>query len=172
MWSKRSCCISSVFVLVVLLAVTYVSHIGLLSSQVVWQQVCYSRTLYPIDLTRGAYCSATCHVIVLFLNLRQAESKMADVISLSDLPGTYIVYTSLDLPTYFGEHFLPYKCSLRQRMLARRFANESYLQTVKLYRGDNGDVDAKATAYPARKSRTRHYNFDRARCYFRSSLHM
>ena len=36
-------------------------------------------------------------------------------------------------------------------MLARRFANEPYLQTVKLYRGDNGDVDAKATAYRSQK---------------------
>mgnify|MGYP007091352110 FL=1 len=36
-------------------------------------------------------------------------------------------------------------------MLARRFANESYLQTVKLYRGNDGDVDAKATAYRSQK---------------------
>lgn len=60
---------------------------------------------------------------------------MADAVSLNALPST------------FGEHYLPYKCSLRQHIQARKFAKESYISSVTLYRAIGGGVDVKSIMY-------------------------
>ena len=50
-----------------------------------------------------------------------------------------------DFPHHFGESLLSFTTTLRQRIHANMFANESYIQSVKLFGGYCGIIQVKAT---------------------------
>jgi hypothetical protein len=56
-----------------------------------------------------------------------------------------------DIPDDFGEHFLPYRCSLRQRIQGRKFANESYIDSVRIFRGNNDEIDVKSRIFRSQR---------------------
>ena len=65
-----------------------------------------------------------------------------------------------DLPEGFGEHFMPHKSSLRQRIQAKKFCNESYIHTVKLFRGNDGEIDVKAVVYRSQRKNDDGHNIN------------
>lgn len=64
------------------------------------------------------------------------------------------------LPGSFGEHFLPYKCSLRQRINGRKFANEAYVETVKLTRAIDGEICVSSRIFHSQKKNDTPHNIN------------
>ncbi|KAH3804031.1 hypothetical protein DPMN_132307 [Dreissena polymorpha] len=56
-----------------------------------------------------------------------------------------------DVPSDFGEYFLPYKPCLRQRIQARKFSNESYISKLQLFHGRDGDIDVKSVVFRSQR---------------------
>ena len=80
--------------------------------------------LFEVDQSRNAisFCPPD-DVTRKNKTLDKQRKNMADVVQLCDLPDR------------FGEHFMPHKSLLRQRIQAKKFCNESFIHTVKLFRG-------------------------------------
>ena len=64
---------------------------------------------------------------------------MATALSLKSLPGD------------FGEHFLPYKPSLRQRIQGRRFAKECYTDSVSIYQDSVNIISVKSQIFHSQR---------------------
>ena len=66
---------------------------------------------------------------------------MADVIRLEDLPDD------------IGPSYFPHETSLRQRINGRKFSRGSYIDAVKLYRLQNGEIQVKTAIYHSQQKR-------------------
>ena len=78
------------------------------------------------------------HPLVVFVTHIILAKKMADSVRLCELPDD------------FGECFLPYRATLRQRVQAKKYSNESYVTYVKLFRGD-GSIHMKAGVFRSQR---------------------
>ena len=67
-----------------------------------------------------------------------------------------------DLPSDFGEQFLPNKPSLRKRIQARKYANECYIKSVTLFKGIDDAVDVKSAVFRSQRKSEKPHNINMA----------